>query len=127
MVEALLVGTGGAVGCIIRYFTTKVSLELMPGFPYGTLFVNAVAGLAIGMLMGLTNQTDVLSERARLFVVVGILGGMSTYSAFSAETFSMLQEQQYLSAAGNILLNTGLSLSMVALGWWLMTRLLETG
>ncbi|MDR2672906.1 MAG: fluoride efflux transporter CrcB [Coriobacteriales bacterium] len=125
MFEVLSVGAGGALGCIIRYLTTKISCELMPGFPWGTLFVNAAAGLAMGMLMGLTAQTDSLSERTRLFVVVGIIGGMSTYSAFSAETFSMLQEHQYLLALGNIFLNTSLSLSMVALGWWLMTSLVE--
>jgi CrcB protein len=126
MIEALLVGLGGAIGCVIRYLVTRISLELMPGFPWGTLLVNATAGLAVGALLGLTGQMDVLSERTRLFVVVGILGGMSTYSTFSAETFSMLQEHQYLLAIGNILLNMGLSLGMVTLGWLLVTALLET-
>jgi CrcB protein len=121
--NVLLVALGGAVGCSLRYATTTITERLMPHFPLGTLVVNAVAACAVGLMLGFTQQSDLCSERVRLFVVVGLLGGLSTYSAFSAETFTMLQAQHYLGAAANVALNTGLSLGCVALGWWLATTI----
>jgi CrcB protein len=117
--ELLLVGTGGAIGCCARYLAARVSVGLMPQFPLGTLFVNCAAALAAGILLGLTGGSAGLVERLRLPLGVGFLGGLSTHSAFSAETFTLLQEGRYVAAAGNVALNTFLPLALVALGWWL--------
>lgn len=124
MGELLLVGVGGAIGCCVRYLASKASAGLMPQFPVGTLLVNCLAAFAAGLLLGIAGQTSALSERWKVFLGVGLLGGLSTYSAFSVETFTMLTERHYLAALGNIALNTGLSLVMVALGWWLATSVM---
>ncbi|MDR1150858.1 MAG: fluoride efflux transporter CrcB [Bifidobacteriaceae bacterium] len=118
MGEFLLVGIGGAIGCCARYLASKAAAAMVPQFPLGTLLVNCVAAFAAGFLLGVAGEAHAVSERLRVFLGVGLLGGLSTYSAFSVETFTMLTERHYLAAAGNIGLNTGLSLVMVALGWW---------
>jgi CrcB protein len=123
MIEVLLVAVGGAIGCALRYLTTKTVTELMPEFPLGTLIVNITAAFVMGILLGLTSQTELLPERIRHFLATGLLGGLSTYAAFSAETFMMLKEHHYLAALSNIVFNTTLSLAMVALGYCLSNTL----
>jgi CrcB protein len=121
--ELLLVGVGGAIGCCARYLASKASAELIPQFPVGTLLVNCAAAFAAGLLLGIAGESHAVPERLRVFLGVGVLGGLSTYSTFSVETFTMLTERHYLAALGNIGLNTGLSLLMVGLGWWVATSL----
>jgi CrcB protein len=115
--DVLLVAFGGAFGCVLRYLIGKAADGVAAGMPLGTLAVNALAALAVGALLALSQQAP-LDERLRLLLVVGLLGGFSTFSAFSAETLAMLQAQQWLAALANVGLNVGLSLALAALGWW---------
>jgi CrcB protein len=92
---------------------------MLPGFPLGTLLVNAAASFVVGVLLGLASVNGALPERPRLLINVGILGGLSTCSAFSAETFAMLADGRFPAAFVNIALNVGLSLALVAAGWWI--------
>ena len=80
----------------------------------------------MGIILGITSSSELLDERLRLFAVVELLGRLSTYSAFSGETFTMMQEYNYLGALLNSALNTGLSLTFVALGWWITTTAYAT-
>ncbi|MDR1450096.1 MAG: fluoride efflux transporter CrcB [Propionibacteriaceae bacterium] len=118
MLEVFLVGIGGFAGCVLRYLATRAAGAWMPEFPLGTLGVNAVASFLAGALLAATGAA-VLSEHLRLLASVGFCGGLSTFSAFSAETLSLLRQGDFLSASANAVLNVALSLACVAAGYCL--------
>lgn len=88
-----LVMIGGAAGSALRYLFGRLALALLgPGFPWGTLGVNLIGGLAMGLLAGiLVRAMPGNSEPLRLLIGVGVLGGFTTFSSFSLETVNMLQ------------------------------------
>ena len=91
----LLVMLGGAIGAGLRHLVGAATLaRLGPGFPWGTLIVNLSGGLAMGLLAGWFVRAGG-SEQARLFLAVGVLGGFTTFSAFSLETFNMVERGQF--------------------------------
>jgi CrcB protein len=116
MLELLAVGAGGFCGCCLRYLISKAITGAYPNFPWGTLAANALAGFLIGFIIGAERQTSVLPERMRLFLTVGFLGGLSTFSAFGLETIEMIETKKFFGAGGNIALNVGAGLVMVAAG-----------
>jgi CrcB protein len=116
MERFLCVGLGGFLGSCARYFLTNLMRRVCPLFPLGTLLSNVAAGLAIGLIIGAERHTAALPERTRLLLTTGLLGGLSTFSTFSLETVQMFEEGRWGSAAGNLLLNVGLSLAAVLLG-----------
>jgi CrcB protein len=93
-----IVGAGGFLGSGIRYFFSLFIHNRIPSiFPLGTLAVNIIGCLLIGIIFGLSEKSG-LSSEWRLFLATGICGGFTTFSAFSVETFVMLRESQYLYA-----------------------------
>jgi CrcB protein len=116
MVQFLYVGIGGFIGCGIRYLITRLIGETLPTFPLATLLANAIAALLIGLAIGMDSNVLDLPENIRLFFIVGLLGGLSTFSTFSAETWALIGEKKYLVAGGNVLLNVVVCLGFVALG-----------
>ena len=125
MGEILVVGLGGFIGSALRYLINKELNIFLTAIPSGTLLVNIIAGLAIGFVIGFEPLSHI-SERSRLFIVSGLLGGLSTFSAFSAETIVLLEDKQYLFGGLNILANVGLSLLAVVIGL-LVARVLTGG
>jgi len=120
MKELVWVAAGGAIGAVARYL---VSLGLSRGgetaFPYATLLVNVVGSFALGALAGLMARGS-LSNELRLFVGVGVLGALTTFSTFSVETWSLLRAGRIAGATFNVLGNVVLSLSAAALAaWWI--------
>jgi CrcB protein len=113
----LAVALGGALGSCARY-AVRLAFAAGGGFPWWTLLVNALGGLLIGLAAGLWREAP---EALRLGLVVGVLGGFTTFSAFSLETLQLLREQPVLALA-NVLANVGLSLAACALGLWLTAR-----
>lgn len=107
----LAVAAGGALGSMARY-AVRLSFGPEAGFPWWTLLVNALGGLAIGLLaIAARDWPDAL----RVGVIVGLLGGFTTFSAFSLETLVLLRDQPAL-AVLNVLLNVGVALGACALG-----------
>jgi CrcB protein len=121
MVDVMLVGLGGFFGSALRYLMSKALDVLMPTFPLGTLVVNAASSLVAGMLLAIACGGGLLSERARLFASVGFCGGLSTFSAFSAETLVLIQKHDYLTAGANAALNVAVSLICVGVGFQIVT------
>ncbi|MES2450015.1 MAG: fluoride efflux transporter CrcB [Pseudomonadota bacterium] len=124
MFQLLLVMLGGAFGSGARYLTGRATLAAFgPAFPYGTLAVNLIGGFAMGLLVGTLARMSVPGENWRLLLGVGILGGYTTFSAFSLDMVTMIQRGDLgmatlyalVSVAGSIVaLFAGLSLVRVA-------------
>lgn len=109
----LLVFLGGGIGAALRHAVNRASLAYLgPAFPYGTLLVNVVGGLAMGILAGLF-LAKAPTEAWRLFMTTGILGGFTTFSAFSLDAAIMWQRGDYPSFA--LYLGTSVVLSIAAL------------
>jgi CrcB protein len=90
MSQMLLVALGGAVGSVARYSVGLAAVRLLgTGWPWGTLAVNVLGGLAMGLLAA---RTGAEQENVRLLLGVGALGGFTTFSAFSLETMRLLQQ-----------------------------------
>lgn len=117
MLQTILVMVGGAIGSALRYHAGKLALALVgPGWPWGTLFVNVAGGLCMGLLVGSLALRGVGGESTRLFVAVGILGGFTTFSAFSLETVLMIERGEIASALTYILVSVIASVGALALG-----------
>ncbi|QNQ10057.1 fluoride efflux transporter CrcB [Sphingomonas alpina] len=92
MNSLLLVMAGGAVGSGARFLTGRATLAWFgPSYPWGTLAVNLIGGFLMGALVGTLARTSVPGENWRLLLAVGVLGGFTTFSAFSLDTVVMLQ------------------------------------
>lgn len=115
----LWVGFGGFVGSSLRYAISGW-VHRIPGtstFPYGTLTVNIGGCLAIGLLAGFDAQRQVLSESQRLFLLIGVLGGFTTYSSFAYETLALAQGSDAGRAAANAAAHLVLGLGAAWLGY----------
>ncbi|PTQ12814.1 fluoride efflux transporter CrcB [Sphingomonas oleivorans] len=125
MPPLLIVMLGGAIGAGFRYHIGSIALRnLGPGFPWGTWIVNLLGGFLMGMLAGvLARSTDGSGEPLRLFLGVGVLGGFTTFSAFSLETFNMLLRGDHVSAATYAVSSIAGSVLMLILGVYLVRAL----
>ena len=115
----LLVGTGGFIGSVLRYLLSSYVQQLSKGlqFPFGTLAVNVVGCVLVGFLAELADQRSLISDETRGFLIVGILGGFTTFSAFGNETMNLLRSGEPWLAFGNILGHITLGLLSVWLGY----------
>lgn len=113
----LLVCLGGALGTGLRYLVSLTAIRLLgPEFPFGTLLVNLVGSFAIGFVQQL-GVAALVPETLRIFLVVGVAGGLTTYSAFSYETVRLLEVGAWGRAWANVVLTTGASLALCLLGF----------
>jgi len=117
----LLIGSGGFVGSVARYLVGRGMQSAFPGLsiPAGTLSVNLIGCLLVGLLGGLLEGRLTLSAEAQRFFFVGVLGGFTTFSAFGYETFNLLRGPHPLMAGANILAQLVLGIGAVFLGHWL--------
>ncbi|MDX2130851.1 MAG: fluoride efflux transporter CrcB [Planctomycetota bacterium] len=117
LVQALLVAAGGAVGSVARFALSRGAVALVgASFPWGTLAVNVLGCAAAGVLLGAASR-DQGASPARLFLVTGVLGGFTTFSAFGAETVALAQRGQWGGAGLNVLANVVLGLGAAGLGF----------
>jgi CrcB protein len=118
IVHLVIVGVGGMVGSMLRYWLSGVAQQSISGtFPVGTLTVNALGCLVVGAFWSLVEFRQWFSPETRIFVTVGILGGFTTFSAFGYETFVLLRDRQYVPALLNVTGNVVIGLVAVTLGW----------
>jgi len=115
--RVILVAVGGAVGSVLRYLTSGLAARwLGVDFPYGTLIVNVTGSLLIGVVQALAKEAAVIPEPARLFLSAGVMGGFTTYSAFSYETMRLVEMDAVGRALVNVVVTTLVCLGVCALG-----------
>ena len=121
----LAVGAGGALGAVMRYLLAAWVNRLMPpGFPYGTLAVNVIGSLAVGFASGVfAARGESRDHLMQLFLIVGVCGGFTTFSAFSAETYQLVDQGAVPTAAINVAVQVAGSLAAVFAGFWLSRQL----
>jgi len=113
----LLVGAGGSLGAVCRYLVGGWATDrLGSAFPYATLLVNASGSFLLGLVLTAVSRRTKPSDGLRLLVAVGFLGAYTTFSTFSVETLSLLQQQAYLTAALNVGGSVALAMLAVACG-----------
>ena len=112
----LAISLGASLGAIARWLAGLALNNTCPGLPLGTLAVNLVGGFGIGFALRALETMPALAPEWRLFIVTGFLGGLTTFSAFSAEVGSLLLQQRMAAALGGIALHVGGSLVAFFLG-----------
>ncbi len=113
----LAVAAGGAVGAVGRYLIAAQALRLLgPNFPWGTLTVNVLGSFAMGVIVELSALRMSLSPPSRAFLVVGLLGGFTTFSAFSLDVSVLLERNEVGRAALYALMSVVLSVGALFAG-----------
>ena len=118
----ILVALGGAVGSVCRYKLSGFVLyqTINWRFPLGTFLVNVIGCLAIGILAGLILKFELFSSQSRLFLITGIMGGFTTFSAFGLETFYLIREKEFLVAGSYVLASVIPGLLVLSIGFLLV-------
>lgn len=118
MLRLLLIGAGGFIGAVLRYLLSGYLQRLTRNdlFPFGTLGVNVIGCLAIGFLSYLAEARGAFTPESRALVFIGVLGGFTTFSTFSNETFNLLRGGEGLSALLNLAAHILLGIGGVWLG-----------
>ena len=120
----LAIGLGAAIGACLRAWLGRFNL-VHSWIPLGTLGANILGGLLIGIaLVWVERAGSGLSDHVRVFVITGFLGGLTTFSTFSAEVFSFIHDGRVLAGLSLVGLHVGLTLLATALGFYLFKMLL---
>jgi CrcB protein len=114
----LWVAIGSALGGVLRYALTRLTLTVSMGFPYGTVLINILGSFVIGYFGTLTLQSGKYpaSDNLRLFVMVGVCGGFTTFSSFSLQTFDLMRTGAWGRALANVVCSVVLCIAAVAAG-----------
>lgn len=118
MLKIVIIGLGGSIGAILRYLVAGGVhwLADTASFPVGTLVVNIVGCLLIGVGGELMESRQLFSPEWRAFLFVGILGSFTTFSTFGLESFNLIKQEQWLAAGGNIGISLVVGLTAVFAG-----------
>ena len=107
MKNLLLIGLGGFIGSIARFLVSKLNNRIdWLSIPIGTLTVNVIGSFLIGFLIGISEKSPILTVELRMFLMVGLAGGFTTFSSFSGENLMLMRNGQFLP----LFLYTGLSI-----------------
>jgi len=123
LINSAVVGSGGFLGALARYGLSGLVHRQVPlaVFPYGTLVVNLLGCLIIGVLAGLAESRQLFGPEFRTFALIGVLGGFTTFSTFGYETVAMMRDAEFLRASTNVGVHVILGLALVWLGYALTT------
>jgi CrcB protein len=125
MTLALFVGAGGFLGSMARYLLSGWIQRITQDswFPYGTMSVNLLGCLIIGVLAGLAESRGILTPYSRAFLLVGMLGGFTTFSSFSYETATLFNGGRALAAIANVALQVVLGIALTWLSYNLVQKI----
>lgn len=119
MTGYLAVALGGAIGAMGRHLVNGLALRLMgPALPWGTLAVNILGSFAMGVLIGTLARHFSVSNDVRLFLATGILGGFTTFSAFSLDTVAMAERGATVTALAYVAASVVFSIAALFAGLW---------
>jgi fluoride exporter len=120
----LWVTIGSAIGGLLRYAITRLTIPISLGVPWGTILINVLGSFVIGYFGTLTLQTGryPASDSMRLFVMVGICGGFTTFSSFSLQTFDLMRSGAWAKALANVVVSVVLCVAAVGAGHMLAYR-----
>jgi CrcB protein len=118
LLNVFIVGLGGFIGSALRYLISGWAQGLSKSldFPYGTLTVNLIGCFVIGFLGELAEARGIFTSEARLLILIGLLGGFTTFSSFGNDTLNLARSGQMINALGNITVNVVFGLLLVWLG-----------
>ena len=115
MEQLVYIAFFGALGCLSRYLLSGWVYQIFGrGFPYGTLAVNVIGSFLIGLIMEFSMRSALVPPAVRVGLAIGFLGGLTTFSTFSFETFRLLEEGAFLIAFFNVLVSV---ISCLACTW----------
>ena len=119
MTKFILLAAGGAIGTLLRYSLSGLTYNFINGiFPWGTLVVNLAGSLAIGLLWGFFEMEN-MSPGLRNFIFAGVLGGFTTFSTFSLESFNLLRDGEIRLAISNIVVSNIVGIALVFAGFFI--------
>ncbi len=130
LIKIIAVALGGAIGALARYGIALAAERYAGLFPVGTFAANAIGCLAIGVVMWFvfgrpeaSPDTQPMADSWRLFLAVGLLGSLTTFSTFAYESMGLMQEGKAIEAFVYVAASLGIGIGAVALGWY-ATRVL---
>ncbi len=122
--KILYLGIFGGLGCVSRYLVSGWVYNLFGrSIPYGTLAVNVIGSLLLGLIMEGSLRSTLLSPELRIGLTVGFMGGFTTFSTFSYETVRLLEEGSLVAAGMNILLNVTVCIAAAVVGIYLARQI----
>jgi len=120
----LITGAGGFLGSGLRYLVQRFIADYLPvSFPFGTLMVNILGSLLIGIIYALGDKTRILTPEIRIFLAIGVCGGFTTFSSFSLDTIGLLRDSEYLYVFLYVTSSVFLSLAATIAGIWIIKAL----
>jgi CrcB protein len=121
MIQFLFIAIGGALGAILRHLLSNyIQLYFKSPFPIATISINVIGSFLIGICYFFFKNNEFFNENLKLFLIIGLFGGFTTFSTFSLDIFKLIEQNQLLIAFGYIFLSVFLSIIAVFTGYFLI-------
>ncbi len=121
--QFLVVFIGAGLGAICRFACSTAWPWQGQGFPWATSIVNIVGCIIIGIVLGFVNKHDTLSDSSKLFLTTGFCGGLTTFSTFGIEAFTLLKNGQYAMCIAYVLINVIVGIGLCGIAWRAVERM----